>query len=526
MATHRTAIIIGAGPAGLTAALELLRRTDVRPVILELGDYLGGISRTAVHNGNRIDIGGHRFFSKVDRVMRWWLDILPLQQLAPGQIHINYQNQQRDLSTTGEGPDPEQTDAVLLLRPRRSRIYYLGQFFDYPLSLSRDTLAKLGARRTARIGLSYAHSSLRPRPEHSLEDFLINRFGRELYQTFFREYTEKVWGVPCGEISAEWGAQRIKGLNLRKAAEHFFRRVVPGPPADLAQKQTESSLIERFLYPKLGPGQMWEAVADKVRQQGGEIHQGWKVVELKTSGKRVTSVVAEDRAGQRRSFDADFVFSTMPIKELVRALAPTAPAPPDVREVSEGLMYRDFFTVGLLVDQLQIYDVENGRRVPVRDNWIYIQEPGVHVGRMQIYNNWSPYLVADPRLTWVGLEYFCNEGDALWSRSDADLLALAKQEASRIGILDAAAVRDQVLLRVPKTYPAYFGTYHRFDTLRAWLDGFDNLLLTGRNGMHRYNNQDHSMLTSMVAVDQIQAGKIDRAALWSINTEMSYHEEK
>ena len=517
-------IIIGAGPAGLTAALELVRDGRMQPIVLEAGDDVGGLSRTVEYKGCRMDIGGHRFFSKSDWVMDWWREILPIAADQP-EARIAYRGRDR---TVGADDTAIPADGrALLVRKRLSRIYFLGRYFDYPITLNASTLGSLGPRRLARIGASYLLALAHPRrPERTLEDFLVNRFGAELYRTFFKDYTEKVWGVPCDQISAEWGAQRIKGLNLRKAAEHFFRRIIPGTPVDLAQKGTESSLIERFLYPKLGPGQMWEAVADQIRQLGGEIHQGWKVVELVTADKRITHVVAVNRAGEQRRVAADIVFSTMPIKELVRALAPTAPAPPVVREISEGLLYRDFFTVGLLVDHLEIYDVEDGRRVPVRDNWIYIQEPGVHVGRMQIFNNWSPWLVADRRLTWVGMEYFCNEGDALWSRSDADLLALAREEADRIGILKASAVQDQVLIRVPKTYPAYFGTYDRFDTLRAWLDGFDNLFLTGRNGMHRYNNQDHSMLTSMVAVDQIQQGKIDRAAIWAINTESEYHEEK
>lgn len=524
MAHVRTAVIIGAGPAGLTAAWELLQRTDVHPIVIELSHDLGGISRTAVHNGNRIDIGGHRFFSKVDRVMNWWLDMLPMQRFADGQVELGYQNRTRSLST-GDGPDPERDDAVMLLRPRRSRIYYLSQFFDYPISLTPTTLAQLGVRRTARIGLSYARAMARQRPERSLEDFLINRFGRALYRTFFKEYTEKVWGVPCDQISAEWGAQRIKGLNLRKAAEHFFSRLLPGAPPDVTQKGTETSLIEKFLYPKYGPGQMWETVAARVMAAGGEVRCGWRVIEVKAVGSRVTGVVMENREGQREELSAEFVISTMPMKELVRALAPTAPAPSEVREVSEGLMYRDFITVGILVDRLKLQDEVGGKPAPIRDNWIYIQEPGVHVGRMQVFNNWSPWMVADPTRTWIGLEYFCNEGDALWSRADAEMMRLGIEESDRIGILDARDVRDQCVIRVAKTYPAYFGSYERFDVLRAWVDHFDNLFLVGRNGMHRYNNQDHSMLTAMTVVDQIVAGKFDKAAIWSVNADQEYHEE-
>jgi protoporphyrinogen oxidase len=511
----RRAVIIGGGPAGLTAASELLARTDVCPIVLEAGDQVGGISKTVRHGTNRIDLGGHRFFSKSDRVMDWWLGVLPLQGL-PGDAPLTYQNRVRTIAG-GAGPDPAETDAVMLLRPRRSRIYHRGQFFDYPLRATPDTLWKLGLGRAARIGASYARATLRPRPEVSLEDFLINRFGRSLYLTFFKEYTEKVWGVPCAEISAEWGAQRIKGLDLRKAAEGYFRRVVPGPPVP-----TETSLIEQFLYPKYGPGQLWEAVAARVTAGGGEVHLGWRVVSVTVADGRATGVVAEDREGHSRRFDGDHVFSTMPIQELVRAL--DAPVPEPVRAVSDGLMYRDFITVGLDVDHLRVNETVGGRRVPVRDNWIYVQEPGVHVGRIQVFNNWSPWMVGDPSRTWIGLEYFCAVGDDLWSRSDADLVRLATEEADRIGILDARHVRDGCVVRVPKTYPAYFGSYGQFDTLRAWLDGLQNLWLIGRNGMHRYNNQDHSMLTAMTAVDQIAAGVVDKSAIWAVNTEMEYQE--
>ncbi|MFT4979931.1 MAG: protoporphyrinogen oxidase, partial [Myxococcota bacterium] len=412
----RTAVIIGAGPAGLTAAWELSQRTGLHPIVLEMSSQLGGLSRTVVHNGNRIDIGGHRFFTKVDRVMDWWLDMMPLQQLDE-DVTLTYHNRTRPLpARTGPAPGKDE-QAVMLVRPRRSRIYYQGQFFDYPLKLTPETLGKLGLRQTARIAASYGRAMLRPRPEHSLEDFLINRFGRVLYETFFEEYTEKVWGVPCAEISAEWGAQRIKGLNLKTALEHFLRRLLPGSPVDIAQKDTETSLIEQFLYPRLGPGQMWETVAERVLAAGGEIRTGWKVIEVIAApdSQQVTGVVARSPSGERVTIEADVVISTMPVQELVRALAPTAPAPPAVRAISEGLVYRDFITVGVLADRLRLHDVVDGRQVPIRDNWLYIPEPGVHVGRMQIFNNWSPDLVADPSQAWIGLEYFCTRGDALWS---------------------------------------------------------------------------------------------------------------
>jgi protoporphyrinogen oxidase len=526
----KTAVIIGAGPAGLAAAHELLERTEVRPIVLEMSGHMGGIARTVEHHGNRIDIGGHRFFSKSDRVMDWWLRFLPLQALTeirdgrPGLARIAYQNRSRTLEGGVEGPDPEREDRVMLLRPRKSRIYHRRKLFDYPIKLSPDTLLKLGILRSGRIGLSYLKAAAFPiRPEENLEQFFVNRFGRELYLTFFKDYTEKVWGAPCDSISAAWGAQRVKGLSIGKALAHFARSLVGGGSrGDVAQKGTETSLIEQFLYPKLGPGQMWDEVASSVRAKGGEVATGWRVESLSTSGERVTTVRARHvTSGEPRVLEADWVFSTMPIRELVGALDVTPPR--DLAAIAAGLVYRDFITVGLLLDGLRLAERDGS---PIRDNWIYIQEPDVLVGRLQIFNNWSPWMVADRSKTWVGLEYFCNEGDELWSRSDAELEALGAEELARIGISDREAVRDATVLRMAKTYPAYLGTYERFGELREWLDRFENLYLVGRNGMHRYNNQDHSILAAMTAVDNIVAGRADKANLWEVNTEEEYHEEK
>ncbi len=516
------AVIVGAGPAGLTAAYELLKRGAAVPVVIEKSHAMGGISRTVRHNGNRIDIGGHRFFSKSDRVMKWWLDIMPLERGAAGREFIRYQNQIRAIENPGDGPDPECEDRVMLIRHRKSRIYFLRRFFDYPIKLSADTLGKLGAWRTVRIGFSYLWARMNPRrPEASLEDFLINRFGRELYLTFFKSYTEKVWGVPCHQISAEWGAQRIKGLSLVKTITHFLKKTLR-PDKGLGQKGTETSLIEKFLYPKYGPGQLWECVAEDITSRGASILTGWSVDRIVTSNGRIAAIEAVNEAGQRQRFEGDYFFSTMPIQDLVRALDCDVPA--HVREISDGLQYRDFITVGLLLDKLKLSG-EGGRKL-LEDNWIYIQEPDVLVGRMQIFNNWSPYLVADPDKVWIGLEYFCYSTDDLWKLPDEKMIALAIEEMQRIGVIDGAEVRDSTVIRVPKTYPAYFGTYARFDELRAWLDKFPNLFLVGRNGMHKYNNQDHSMLTAMTAVDNIVAGIEDKSNLWAVNTEMEYHEEK
>jgi protoporphyrinogen oxidase len=519
----KTALLIGAGPAGLTAALEFLRRSDVHPIVLEASHEIGGISRTIRHNGNRIDIGGHRFFSKSDRVMNWWMDLMPPEAGADTQHALRHQNKQRTLKVNSQGLSPETTDLVMLVRPRKSRIYFLRRFFDYPIKLTADTLRKLGLSRTVKIGFSYLWARLFPRKvEKSLEDFLINRFGRQLYLTFFKSYTEKVWGVPCEAISAEWGAQRIKGLSLTTAVLHFLKKAFSSSRDEaIQQKGTETSLIEKFLYPKYGPGQLWEHAADQIRSRGGEILLGWRATRLFVEGNAITAVEAVSDSGQRRRFAADYVFSTMPVRELIDAM--DTPIPSEVREVSDGLQYRDFITVGLLVNQLTVREADGG---PLKDNWIYIQEPDVLVGRLQIFNNWSPYMVADPSKTWIGLEYFCYQTDALWKMGDEELKKFAIAEVEKIGILRASDVTDAHVVRVPKTYPAYFGTYDRFHIIREFLDGFDNLYLVGRNGMHKYNNQDHSMLTAMTAVDNIIAGVRGRDNVWSINTEMEYHEEE
>jgi protoporphyrinogen oxidase len=522
MGTQR-AVIIGAGPAGLTAAYELLARSGIHVVVLEQDDIVGGISRTVNYKGNRIDIGGHRFFSKSDRVMQWWADLMPLEKSDGAPVTLRYQGQHRPLVSAASGPHPAQTDAVMLVRQRKSRIYYLRKFFDYPIGINKTTIANLGLLRLVRIGASYIKARLLPiRQERNLEQFFINRFGRELYRTFFQSYTEKVWGVPCRQISASWGAQRIKGLSVAKALLHALTRPFR-KKGDLAQKNVETSLVEQFLYPKFGPGQMWEICAERVRQMGGQLHLNMQVQRLHVKDGRLRAVTARDRvSGAEQVFEADYVFSTMPIQELVRAL--DAPVPPAINAISEGLVYRDFITVGLLLDALKIRDQTPRGQTPIADNWIYIQEPDVRVGRLQIFNNWSPYMVADPSKVWVGLEYFCNQGDSLWTLGDAEMAALAIDELAKIGIIEKGSVRDHTVLRMPKTYPAYFGAYDRFEQLRDWLDELPNLFLIGRNGMHHYNNQDHSMLAAMTAVDNILAGRSDKANIWAVNTEQEYHE--
>jgi len=531
------AIIIGAGPAGLTAAYELLTRTDITPVILEKSGDIGGISKTVNYKGNRIDIGGHRFFSKSDRVMNWWVNMMPVQAEGQSTFNISYQNKSREIDTASiaaidnAGKDP---DKIMLIRRRLSRIYFLRKFFTYPIQLSLDTLTKLGLWTTIAIMFSYLKAQLFPRrPEKNLEDFMINRFGQVLYKLFFRDYTEKVWGIPCDKISAEWGAQRIKGVSISKALQHAIQSATKNKQSsgetDIAQKDTETSLIEQFLYPKFGPGQLWEEVARQVESMGGKIlmHHDVKRIYTSDSNTQITAVAAINNiTGETSYLEGDYFFSTMPVQELIGGL--DGPIPEDVKEVAAGLQYRDFITVGILLKKLSFRDKKTGEWKPLdlKDTWIYIQEKDVKVGRLQLFNNWSPYMVKDPDHAWVGMEFFCNKTDEFWNMKDEDIKQLAIGELERIGLASAANVLDATVLRMEKTYPAYFGTYERFDVLKEYTDQFENLFLVGRNGMHKYNNSDHSMLTAMVAVDNIAAGIKDKVNIWSINTEQEYHEEK
>ena len=506
-------VIIGAGPAGLTAALELQAAGVTDITVVEAGHQVGGISRTVNYKGNRLDIGGHRFFSKSDWVMNWWANILPI---AADQIdtplNLRYRGQTR--SDLPRGQVSHNTDAVMLIRDRLSRIYYNRQLFDYPLKLNVETLRKLGLYKTAVFGLSYVWSKIRPiKPEKSLEDFLTNRFGRLLYLQFFKEYTEKVWGVPCSEISAEWGAQRIKSLSILKALTHAVKVSLGLGKGDEAQ----TSLIEQFIYPKYGPGQMWETVASIFVANGGTLILNAVANKLDITKTKVDAVhyTVEGETPQRLS--CTDVISTMPIKDLVAASRDRWTE--RINQTACTLAYRDFITVGLLYNASDL-------PTKLQDNWIYIQEPGVQVGRVQVFNNWSPHMVAAEGTIWMGLEFFCKDTDALWAMSDDALKQLAQKEMQQIGLVNVAQSLDAVVIKVPKAYPGYFGdAYKNFDVLRDQLDGIDNLFLIGRNGMHRYNNQDHSMLTAKEAADQIVSGNVDKNRIWAINVGDDYHEE-
>lgn len=519
----RTALIIGAGPAGLTAAMELLEKTDILPIVVESDSQVGGLSRTIDYKGNKIDIGGHRFFSKSDRVIEWWLRFLPLE---PGHVdeNITLTYHQKQSSFVYHNHQPASPDSQMMVRPRKSRIYFQKKLFDYPLKVNLKTLRKLGLWKTARILFSYTTARLKPRkPELSLEDFMINRFGKELYGTFFKNYTEKVWGVSCKELPSDWGKQRIKDLNIAELLRHAFRSLFTSNRS-LNQKGTSTSLIEQFLYPSKGPGQLWEAVADQIRLKGGQIYLGSRAQTIRFSadGNPVEITIDSSRPGVPSKIEADYVLSTMPVKSLIGAIE-GKDIPTDVVRVASQLAYRDFIIVGILCPRLHLHDENN----ELTDNWIYIQDDGLKAGRVQFFHNWSPYMIAKPYTKWIGVEYFTHKNEPFWQMSDSAIQELALEEMSKIGIISRDEVLDTTVIRIEKAYPSYQGTYQEFDRVQDWFDKIPNLYLIGRNGMHRYNNSDHSMLTAMAAVEAIQSGhQASKEAIWHINAEEDYHEVK
>ncbi len=493
-------IIIGAGPAGLSAAYYLLKNTDIKPVVLEETPYIGGISRTHVHNGNRMDLGGHRFFTKNDEVMSFWKEIFPLEE----------QTEKTNISS----------DKVFLKRRRVSRIYFLKKFFDYPISFKAETFFNLGLFNVLIAGFGYLYSAVKKRKEDSLENFYINRFGVPLYKMFFEDYTEKVWGIHPSKIAPDWGSQRVKGLSLIKVLKNCLMKPF------IKKEEVETSLIEEFMYPKKGPGQLYEAIADKIEEMGGKVILNNKVNKITFSNNNISSVKTTDNEGKEHTYDCDAVFSSMPVKDLV--LSFDKDIDKNIKDIAENLPYRDFITVGLLVKKLKVkntskYKTENGI---IPDCWIYIQERNVKLGRLQVFNNWSPYMVKNPQdEIFLGLEYFCNEGDYMWNTPENDFIEKASEELEKIGIIDRNDIIDSTLIKVKKAYPAYFGTYSKFDEIRKYLDTIDNLYCIGRNGQHRYNNMDHSILTGFEAARAFMQGS-GKEKVWNVNTEEEYHEEK
>lgn len=514
--SKKRVVIIGAGPAGLSTAYELAKSDEFDITVLELESFVGGISRTVNYKNNRMDIGGHRFFTKNERVSNVWHEIMPLQSKpSMDDVLLN-----RKIELDPNGADPETSDVVILKRNRVSRIYFIKKFFDYPISMKMRTFINMGFWRTMKAGFGYIGSVIHKRKENSLEDFYINRFGKPLYRLFFESYTEKLWGVHPSKLSADWGAQRVKGLSLWKTFTNAITK-----PFKKNKKKVETSLIEQFEYPKFGPGQFYSLLAEDVKKKGVKIVYNAEVSKLELDGNNVSKVITKD--GQ--SFDADYVVSSMPIKDLFSAIGEDKTSKESF-EIATTLPYRDFITVGVLVNKLKI---KNKTKIPtlnelVPDTWIYVQERDVTMGRIQIFNNWSPYMVNDPLHTvWIGLEYFCSEGDKMWESKDEDFIAMAIDELVKMGIIESKEdVIDATRQKVKKAYPAYFGSYDHFDKVRTELDKIQNLYCVGRNGQHRYNNMDHSMLTGLIAADYIKAGQTEKSALWEVNAEKEYHEEK
>lgn len=511
-------IVIGAGPAGLTAAYELLKRDkEVEVTIFEESNCFGGISRTVQYNGNRMDMGGHRFFSKIPEVNEWWDQMLPMQ----GAPSYDDRKLDREVPLEKNGPDPEKEDRVMLTRHRVSRILFDDKFYDYPVSLKPETLKNMGFLKTMQVGFSYLSSLLHKRPDDNLENFYINRFGKKLYSMFFEYYTENLWGRHPREIDASWGAQRVKGLSIVAILQDIFGKIF-----NQKNRKVETSLIEQFKYPKLGPGELWEVTAAEVEKMGGTIIKEAKVTKLHKNEQNVLTGITYEKDGMEHQAEGDVVISSMPVKDLVGGMneVPETPA-----RIAKGLPYRDYMTLGVLVPKIKLKNKTKMKTVGniVPDCWVYVQDRRVKMGRFQIYNNWSPYMVKDLEHTvWIGLEYFVNEGDEFWNMTEEAFSKFGVDEMVKLGLIDSAdEVLDSHMERVKKAYPAYFDTYDEMDTLIEYLNTIPNLYCVGRNGQHRYNNIDHSMVTSFEAVKNILSGATDKSNIWNVNTEKEYHEE-
>ena len=515
-------VIIGAGPAGLTAAYELLKnnKEEYEVIILEESQDVGGISKTVKYNGNRMDIGGHRFFSKDKRVMDFWEELMPVQ----GKNSFDDEKLGRVKPLVDGGPDPEKEDKVMLVRTRVSRIYFLKKFFDYPISLKLQTFTNMGLIRTIKSGFSYIKTIFIKKPEDSLENFYINRFGKELYSMFFEKYTEKLWGRHPREISADWGAQRVKGVSIKAVIKDAFSKIFGRKD----KSKVETSLIEQFWYPKYGPGQLWETLAEKVKEKGGIIQKGYSVKKINIKDKVVQSVVCLVDNKLEVIIEGDIFISSMPVKDLVNGFTGEN-VPNEIKDIAKGLPYIDFQTVGVLVNKMKLKNNTKmktlGNIVP--DCWVYVQEPTAKMLRFQVFNNWSPYLVKDAENTvWIGLEYTCLEGDKYWNMSDKEFSEFAIDELVKMDIIDKEDVLDSHREKIKKAYPAYFDTYKDIDKLTNYLDNYSNLYCIGRNGQHRYNNMDHSMATAFEAVKNIKNEINTKNNIWNVNTEKEYHEKK
>lgn len=514
--------IIGGGPAGLTAAYELVRQKKLMEVIVyEAEGQVGGLSRTIDFNGNKTDIGGHRFFSKSDRIMKWWSSIMPLETEKLDEETRDFFSGHQPAHGMDQPVQAKNMDEILMVRNRLSRIYYKKKFYNYPLALNIKLFRTIGVRLSFKILISYLKVRLRSaKPECSLEDFFINRFGKELYYVFFKDYTEKVWGKPCSEISPEWGAQRIKRISIGRIIVDMLHKAFFLRKSTLRQKKVETSLINCFLYPKYGPGQMWEVVERKVKEAGGCIKKEHIVIRIVHQDFNVQQVHVMDYAsGKIIVQNVDHLISSMPIVDLVNCMSPALPD--HIRDLANRLEYRDFMVVGVLLDEFEL-----GKREKILDNWIYINDPDVKVGRIQVFNNWSPYMVKDPATYWIGMEYFVNIKDEVWNLPDDKIKERAFEELISIGFCRKENILDSVVMRVPKAYPGYYGAYKDFPVLKDYLNQFGNLYLVGRNGMHKYNNQDHSMLTAMEAVNNIVGGVVTKDNIWAVNNEQEYIEQR
>ena len=513
----KKALIIGAGPAGLTAAYELLTKSkDIEVVVFEESDCFGGISKTVNYKGNRMDMGGHRFFSKIPEVNAWWDHMLPMQG------HPTYDDiiLHRPMPVAEGGTDTEKEDRVMLTRHRVSRILFDTKFYDYPISLKPETFKNFGLLTTLKVGFSYLGSMFHKLPEDNLENFYINCFGRKLYSMFFEYYTENLWGRHPSEIDASWGAQRTKGLSIMGILKDFFGKLFK-----VKNRKVNTSLIEEFKYPKLGPGQLWDVTAAEVEKLGGTIIKNAKVTRVHKNANNVLTSLTYEKDGQELTMEGDYFISSMPVRDLVGGMNDV---PADAARIAAGLPYRDYMTLGVLVPKINLVNKTNIRTVNniVPDCWVYVQDRNVKLGRFQIYNNWSPYMIKDLEHTvWIGLEYFVNEGDEYWNMTEEEFAKIGVSEMIKLGLIDSPdVVLDVHMEKVKKAYPAYFDTYDEIDRLIDYLSSIENLYCVGRNGQHRYNNIDHSMVTSFEAVKNILTGSKDKKNIWSVNTEQEYHE--